>query len=94
MLTVLQHDPTATDTAAVLIGYTVAGPVPTLCTWALRPAVLHRTRTALTGSAIMLASAAAAATAGGPFAATLLPVTVLTITAGIWLLNQPTQPDQ
>ena len=86
-LTVLHHDPAATDTAAVLIGYALAGPVPTLCTWTLRPAVLHRTRAALTGSAVMLASAAAAATAGGAFAATLLPVTLLVVTAGTWLLN-------
>ena len=88
MLTVLHHDPTATDAAAVLIGYCVAGPVPTLCTWALRPAALHRTRTALTGSAVMLAGAAAAAAAGGPIAATLLPVTVITVASGTWMLNR------
>ena len=88
MLTVLHHDPTATDAAAVLIGYSVAGPVPTLCTWALRPAALHRTRTALTGSAVMLASAAAATATGGPIAATLLPVTVITVATGTWMFNR------
>ena len=88
MLTVLQSNPAATNTAAVLIGYTLAGPIPTLATWALRPAVLHRTRTALTGSAVMLASAAFAATLAAAFAATLLPVTVIAITTGTWLSNR------
>lgn len=87
MLVVLRRDQTATDTAAVLIGYTLAGPIPTLCTWSLRPAVLHRTRTALIGSALLLASAAAAATVGGAVAGTLLPATIITVTTGIWLLN-------
>lgn len=87
VITVLDKLPGSTDAAAVLVGYAVAGPAPTLTAWSLRPAVISRHRAALLGSAIHLASAALAAVIVDPIAATLMPITVITVCSAIWLAN-------
>lgn len=83
-LAVIDHNPAALDSVAVLLGYTAVGAAPTVTAYCLDLAPRSRTRTALAATAMLLASGAIAAWATGPAAALLLPASTIGICGGVW----------
>ncbi len=86
MLELLQRDPTSTSTAAILTGYAVLAPAPTVTAWTLHPALVSRTRSALLGSLVLLITAVPAVLLPWT-AALLLPTAAIGVCGTLWLRN-------
>ena len=83
------HSANVPTAAAVLTGYILAAPLPTLTAWALRPAVISRPLNCLIGSLLLLVSATPIVVFGDHGYGTQLVVTAVTLSCGlIWVRHR------
>ena len=83
------HSTNVPTAAAVLTGYVLAGPLPTLTAWALRTTVISRPLNALLGSLILLISTTPIVIFGDHGYGTQLVIGAVTLSCGlIWIRHR------